>query len=180
MFDPTAFDNMKVVIEGAIYDLDLDGEINIIDRNDLINLAKMSRSFDVSFKLTGNKTRQVIAKIIMKSNLENLAAELLPGSLSDKDSGSMVRLEFQLKGNFALADYKQIEAVLLDIWGENRKVQQTVHYHPLENQQETINIFTVEFKRLVREDQIDDLVGMVEFMVTTIQQLSQFKPNPVR
>ncbi len=102
MFDPTAFDNMKVVIEGAIYDLDLDGEINIIDRNDLINLAKMSRSFDVSFKLPGNKTRQVIAKIILKSNLENLAAELLPGSLSDKDSGSMVRLEFQLKGNLAL------------------------------------------------------------------------------
>lgn len=38
MFDPTAFDNMKVVIEGAIYDLDLDGEISIIDRNDLLIL----------------------------------------------------------------------------------------------------------------------------------------------
>jgi hypothetical protein len=178
MFDPTAFDNMKVVIEGAIYDLDLDGEINIIDRNDLINLAKMSRSFDVSFKLTGNRTRRVTAKLILGSNLENLAAELLPDSLSEKDSGSMVRLEFQLESTLVLEDYKQIEAKLLDIWGETRKVRQKVQYNPMGKDQEPLNIFTVEFERLVREEQIDDLVGMVEFMVTTILELSQFTPKP--
>jgi hypothetical protein len=41
MFDPTAFDNMKVVLEGALYDLDIMGEIIITDRNDLFNTAKM-------------------------------------------------------------------------------------------------------------------------------------------
>lgn len=51
MFDPTAFDNMKVVIEGALYDLDICGEIVITDRNDSFNMAKMSRTFDISFRL---------------------------------------------------------------------------------------------------------------------------------
>jgi hypothetical protein len=176
MFDPTAFDNMKVVIEGAIYDLDLDGEITIIDRNDLINLAKMSRGFDVSFILPG--TKQVMAKIMLESNLSNLAAELLPGSLSDKYSGSMVKLEFQLECSLTPEDSIKIEAVLLDSWGETRKVRQMVQNYPLENPQETLNIFTVEFERLVREEQLDDLAGMVQFMVTTIQQLSPFTSKP--
>jgi hypothetical protein len=176
MFDPTAFDNMKVVIEGAIYDLDLDGEITIIDRNDLINLAKMSRGFDVSFILPG--TKRVMAKIMLESNLSNLAAELLPGSLSDKYSGSMVKLEFQLECSLTPEDSIQIEKLLLDNWGETRKVRQMVQYYPLEKPQETLNIFTVEFERLVREEQLDDLADMVQFMVTTIQQLSQFTSKP--
>jgi hypothetical protein len=178
MFDPTAFDNMKVVIEGAIYDLDLEGEINIIDRNDFINLAKMSRSFDVSFILPENKNRRVIAKIMLESNLSNLAAELLPGSLSDKYSGSNVKLEFQLESSLNQENYIQIEALLLDVWGETRKIGQTVQYDPLERKQESLNIFTVEFERLVREEQLDDLAGMVQFMVTTVQQLSQFTSKP--
>ena len=75
MFDPTAFDNMKVVIEGALYDLDLAGKIVIIDRNDIMNIAKMSRRFDVSFTLP---EARVTAMIEITSNLINLAAELLP------------------------------------------------------------------------------------------------------
>ena len=51
MFDPTAFENIKVVLEGAVYDLDLNGEIIIIDRNDLINTAKLSRKYELSFQL---------------------------------------------------------------------------------------------------------------------------------
>ena len=29
MFDPTIYDNIKVVLEGAVYDLDLEGKIII-------------------------------------------------------------------------------------------------------------------------------------------------------
>jgi hypothetical protein len=47
MFDPTVFDNLKVIIEGAIYDLDLDGELQVVNRRDLVDLANMSRQFSM-------------------------------------------------------------------------------------------------------------------------------------
>jgi IS4 transposase len=50
MFDPTAFDNMKVIIEGLLYDKDLDGEYEITDRNDFVNLSKMDRLFSIRYK----------------------------------------------------------------------------------------------------------------------------------
>ncbi|WP_259317087.1 hypothetical protein [Heyndrickxia coagulans] len=40
MFDPTAFENMKTVFEGAAYDLDLRGEASITGRKDLVDLAE--------------------------------------------------------------------------------------------------------------------------------------------
>ena len=43
MFDPTAYENMRVVLEGIFYDKDLSGEILVIDRNDIVNTAKLSR-----------------------------------------------------------------------------------------------------------------------------------------
>lgn len=36
MFDPTAFDNLKVIVEGAVYDFDLHGDILVTDRKDMI------------------------------------------------------------------------------------------------------------------------------------------------
>ncbi|MGZ4162287.1 MAG: hypothetical protein ACXVNF_16040, partial [Neobacillus sp.] len=55
VFDPTAFDNMKVVIEGALYDMDIIGEIIITDRNDIMNMAKLSRRFDICFTLPNSE-----------------------------------------------------------------------------------------------------------------------------
>ncbi|SID87142.1 Uncharacterised protein [Mycobacteroides abscessus subsp. abscessus] len=48
LFDPTAYENMKIVMEGLLYDKDLAGQISIIDRNELINTAKLSRTFEIS------------------------------------------------------------------------------------------------------------------------------------
>ena len=77
MFDPTAFENMKVVMEGIFYDKDLSGEIIIVDRNDFINTAKLSRSYDLSFQLPLAKKEKVTCKFTLSAELENLTAELL-------------------------------------------------------------------------------------------------------
>ena len=50
LFDPTAFDNMKVVLEGAVYDRDILGDILVVNRDDLINLASLSRQFTMEFE----------------------------------------------------------------------------------------------------------------------------------
>lgn len=49
MFDPTAFDNLKVIVEGAVYDFDLHGDILVTDRKDMMDLASLSRIYHISF-----------------------------------------------------------------------------------------------------------------------------------
>jgi len=167
MFDPTAFDNMKVVIEGALYDKDISGEIVIIDRNDLMNMAKMSRLFDVSFQLPN---RSCTAKFEMESKLSNLAAELLSNEVIEQHAGCFVRLEFMLEHEEKL-DYQTIKETLMDIWGAARKISLTVHKNPLEMNKTISTIITVKFDRLITEDQLDDLVEMTNFMKKTLELL---------
>jgi hypothetical protein len=169
MFDPTAFDNMKVVIEGALYDLDIIGEIAITDRNDLINIAKMSRKFDVSFQLPNSTVK---AKMEMTSNLVNLAAELLPAIQSAKKAGCHLSLQFLIEHEEMEIDFLAVETILQNVWGSTRKITQLVQYHPLEIKSMHTHVINVEFDRLISEDQIDDLVEMTEFIITTLKQLS--------
>ncbi|NUJ69854.1 hypothetical protein HUS64_21435, partial [Pseudoalteromonas sp. 2102] len=52
MFDPTIFDNLKTVVEGAVYDLDVTDElVTVVDRSDIIDLAKFTRAYALSFQL---------------------------------------------------------------------------------------------------------------------------------
>jgi hypothetical protein len=169
MFDPTAFDNMKVVIEGALYDLDIIGEIVITDRNDLINMAKMSRNFDMSFHLPNSIVK---AKMEMTSNLVNLAAELIPSIQLEPKSGCHLRLQFLIEHEDLEIDFQVVETILQNVWGSTRKITQIVQYHPLEIESKHTHVIKVEFERLIGEDQMDDLVEMTEFIITTLKQLS--------
>jgi hypothetical protein len=175
MFDPTAFENIKVVLEGALYDLDLDGEIIITNRNDWINMAKLSRKFEMDFQLPEKKLVPVTAKIELESNIDNLAAELLTGALSEKLAGCKLNLEFSFSHQHKIVDYRNIEKILLDIWGDNRKIIQAVTFYPLQNEKMMRNVATIIFDRLIYEDQIDDLVDMIDFMKTTLNRLQSIQ-----
>ncbi|KPV55085.1 periplasmic component, partial [Paenibacillus sp. A3] len=50
MFDPTIFDNLKVVLEGHLYDLDAEQTIRVIGREDFIDLASMKRIFSMRIR----------------------------------------------------------------------------------------------------------------------------------
>ncbi|QCJ43205.1 hypothetical protein FAY30_15565 [Bacillus sp. S3] len=169
MFDPTAFDNMKVVIEGVLYDRDISGEIVITDRNDLLNMAKMSRQFDVSIRLPHSS---VIVKMELKSDLHNLAAELLPNSLSDHHAGCYLNMQFFLEHDVEI-DYQSIVKILRDIWGATRKISLSVHKKPLEPDKSIKTVITLVFDRLITEDQLDDLVEMTDFLVITLEKLNK-------
>lgn len=173
MFDPTAFENMKVVLEGALYDLDLSGDILIKDRNDLMNLSKLSRMFEISFSLPNMEDFPVTAKFSLTSKLENLAAELLTSALSESLAGSYIQLEFILQQEHKIEDYRKIEAILSEIWGSNRKITITNHFDSLTGRFNK-TIASIEFARLVREDQLDDLTEMIDVMVMTLNHLQSF------
>jgi hypothetical protein len=172
MFDPTAFDNMKVVIEGALYDLDLAGEIVIIDRNDIVNMAKMSRSFDVHFRNSSTQKVSVTAKLELQADLINLAAELLPNSMSQKQSGCTMKLQFFHEGITNEAQVQEIREIFIDIWGETRQINQSVTITPSKSLIE--NCISIEFDRLISEEQMDDLVEMIDFMLKTNEHLQSY------
>ncbi|MEW9049913.1 MAG: hypothetical protein AB2392_02060 [Neobacillus sp.] len=177
MFDPTAFDNMKVVIEGALYDLDLEGEIEIIDRNDLMNMAKMSRSFNVCFRLADTFSHKVTAKMEIESRLNNLASELLKNEQLKNQQGCHLNLNFFYKGIAGDSEdnLDGIKQILVDLWGTNRKIIQSVTLIPTET---TANYtITIEFDRIIGEEQLDDLVEMIDFMVITLQKLHDEVPE---
>ncbi|MBL4953824.1 hypothetical protein RCG24_03295 [Neobacillus sp. OS1-32] len=174
MFDPTAFDNMKVVIEGAIYDRDLNGEIIITDRNDIINSAKLSREFSVRFTLPEDIDHHLSAQIELVATLDNLAAELLSSSMSEKLAGCLVKLEFFLIHHHVADNYQAIQKLFSGIWGETRKITQTIQYKPFEEPQKVKHIVTIDFARLIREEQMDDLIEMLDFIVKTLKELQVF------
>lgn len=174
MFDPTAFENMKVVLEGALYDLDLSGEIVITDRNDLMDIAKLARRYELSFALPNKAENPVIAKLLLESPLKNLAAELLGGQLQESLAGSFIHLEFILPHQHKMKDYRAIEEILIGIWGTSRKITITAVMDPIE-EKFIKSIASIDFERLIREEQMDDLVEMIEFMTVTLNRLQSFQ-----
>ncbi|MBS4215941.1 MULTISPECIES: hypothetical protein [Neobacillus] len=173
MFDPTAFDNMKVVIEGALYDLDMSGEILVTDRNDWLNLAKMSRLFTISFVLRESRL-PIHAKMELEAKLNNLAAELLQESLSEQNAGCYVKLQFSLELPENQRDFYGLYKIFQNIWGETRKISQSVEYNPLEKSKNISLIISIDFERIVKEEQMEDFAEMMEFMIATLQQLEEY------
>lgn len=171
MFDPTAFDNMKVVIEGAIYDLDFSGGIKIIDRNDYLNTAKMSRIFNMTFQLNKASELSSSVKFEMEAGLINLASELIPDVI-DHLSGCHITLVFELERPNEFKNYQGIDAIFKEVWGTSRKVIQSVRFNPIKQEKLTIFI-TVDFERMIGEEQMDDLVAMIDSMVHTLEKLDQ-------
>lgn len=171
MFDPTAFDNMKVVLEGALYDLDLDGEIAIIDRNDIVNMAKLSRSYDITF--TKNMNSSIPCTILLEAGLANLAAELHPSALNEKIAGANLSITFTLQHENNKILHNRIAAEMTNIWGSNRSCKQQVCFNPLETINKVKNEVTITFNRLILEDQMDDLTSMIDYILSSIEKLSE-------
>lgn len=171
MFDPTAFDNIKVVVEGAIYDRDLDGEILVVDREDIVNLATMSRKFSLSFALKHSIRSSLVANLLIEADLKNLAAELLDNQHSFQLAGAELTVSFQFKHDDDSHLYYEIQRLLETIWGSDRTINQMTMRNPLNKERMVENKVSVHFNRLVREDHIEDLTEMIEYMITSLQEL---------
>jgi len=171
MFDPTAFENIKVVIEGAIYDRDLSGEISVTDRNDWINTAKLSRKYEVTFCLPGDEHSGVNATMTLEAGLENLSAELMDLEHAKHLAGCVVFIHFSLSHRNESSLYEKIQIVLEDIWGSGRAIEQIAHVHALGDTSQVNNKASIFFNRLVYEDQIDDLAEMIDYMVQSLVNL---------
>lgn len=170
MFDPTAYENMKVVIEGYLYDKDFEGKISITERNDIINMAKLSREYSVQFQLK-ETYEECSAIITLKAGIENFAAELLPIPIEPSKIGSFVELEFLVNHPNKEEYFTLIQTELQRLWGEKRTIQQQVRFDPFRGSESIENRIIVDFNRLVLEEQIDDLKAICDHMIETLSWL---------
>ncbi|MEH7381907.1 hypothetical protein V7138_15715 [Bacillus sp. JJ1533] len=164
MFDPTVFENLKVVVEGALYDLDLEGQILIIDRKDQIDTAKMGRHYHISFK--DKAINEIHAYIDLKIDLDNLVSELRN---TNEKPGCFLEIGFVFKLD-SLDACPTIERELTTIWGDTREIQQEISF-PYGSINQFTNNSKIIFHRLIHEDNIDDLLEMIDYIIDSIHQL---------
>lgn len=173
LFDPTAFENIKVVIEGDIYDRDLSGEIIVVDRNDWINAAKLSRKYEISFTKKGYEPDLLSAMMTIEAGLENLSAELLESVNAEQLAGCIVDISFSLLHKNEMVVFREIQSVLEDIWGKERLIVQTALLDPFEDKSTIKSEVKISFNRLVYEEQIDDLSEMVDYMIASLEKIKK-------
>ncbi|KIL40176.1 hypothetical protein SD70_15245 [Gordoniibacillus kamchatkensis] len=170
MFDPTIYDNLKTVLEGCVYDLDLDGSIVVTNRIDRIDLATMSRCCALRFREL--KAFAATAEIGLSASLADLAAELLRPR--GEVPGCELAISFQLRVLDPDAAGPEIERELLAIWDRRPSVRQryTFEQPALEEGYET-NI-SLNFGRKLDESNADDFPRLVEVTLRSLRWLNRF------
>lgn len=169
MFDPTVFDNLKVVIEGEIYDLDLSGTIQVIDRKDIVDLAKMSRIYEISFRSSEHSTSLKGATLRIHADLRSLSGELL--NTTSATLGCTVEVLFTMEIANPDVQCKQIEQELVGIWGTERGISQQISYF-YGGSNLIKNTIVLSFDRKINEDHMDDLVELVSYILATLNSLN--------
>ena len=164
MFDPTAFDNLKVVLEGAIYDLDLSGDIRVLERKDLVDLATMSRRYEIKFALRNHTLSSLYTKMTLEATMEQLAAELMEKS-GFQQPGAYVSIDFGWDNEHNINMEK-----VKELWGENRTYDEK---KVISSQHGTRMIVSIDFHRFITEDMIDDVIAMIRHMVKTLYELDK-------
>jgi hypothetical protein len=196
MFDPTIYDNLKVVLEGLVYDLDLQGKIEITNRSDLVDLARMSRTFSVRFQLKipegstnsdGSQrtegreltaeqaeaySRRVEAEIEISADTEDLAGEIMGiEPEADRGPGSVILLRWFTQSNDA-AVCETVHHILQDVWGADNKFTHWITYdYDRPNRLEIMS--ELDFQRKINERQIDDLPELVSLVHRSLQLLQE-------
>ncbi|RFU65467.1 hypothetical protein [Peribacillus glennii] len=172
MFDPTAFENMKVVLEGALYDKEFSGEAVVTNRRDIVNLSSLSRQYEIEMALS--KETPIRAGITLQANIENLASELLPdpGMEIQSKAGCIVSVSFTLPFHLEKENAAELIGSLEAIWGKKRTITITsCAEYSNKSMLPPFSRAAVSFGRLVTEEQMDDLLKMADFMADSLSML---------
>ncbi|TXK85420.1 hypothetical protein [Paenibacillus sp. N3.4] len=169
MFDPTIYDNVKVVLEGAVYDLDLDGEILITRREDLVDLSAMSRTYAIEFVRKVDFPSK--AEIHLYVHLSDLAAEILENPSAKP--GCTLSVKFYTEVKEPELDCKRIAEELSVIWEYRPLITQVLSYEygvtPITYQ----NVITISFGRKIDESQIDDFPHLIDSALKSLAWLDE-------
>ncbi|MBU9720633.1 MULTISPECIES: hypothetical protein [Bacillaceae] len=166
MFDPTIFDNLKVVLEGNLYDRDFSKRIKVIGRKDIVDLAVMSREFVMQFQELGN-TEYPMAELKLISTMKDFSSEMILGD--PNSSGCTIYISYYtvIKDEDVC---RLINNKLDKLWNGSAIISQELSY--IWNDQNKVkNKITLDFNRKINEDQIDDIPRLIDMSIESLQLL---------
>ncbi|WNR42241.1 hypothetical protein [Paenibacillus roseipurpureus] len=170
MFDPTIYDNIKVVLEGAVYDLDLEGKIIITRREDLVHLSSMSRTFAIEFARKLDLPSR--SEMYLNVHLSDLAAEILENPTAKP--GCTLLIKFHTVVKDPEIDCPMIEAKLNMIWEQRPRITQEISYLYGEQQPDEFrNLITLSFGRKIDESHLDDFPDLIEYAYDSLTWLDE-------
>ncbi|WP_047152353.1 hypothetical protein [Aneurinibacillus tyrosinisolvens] len=180
MFDPTIYENIKVALEGAIYDLDLSGEVLVVSRNDVIELSAMSREYAIGFQdrksEAASRQKKTAAKIILAADTRDLAGEILElpeGNETNKSFGCTIKVIF-LKEVVGLDQCREIEDMLDDVWSYRPHITQRLSFYHIpytQREEKYEDEITLDFGRKINEENIEDLFSIIEHTVLSLRKM---------
>jgi hypothetical protein len=174
MFDPTIFDNLKVVLEGAVYDLDLTGIIFVTNRIDQVDLAAMSRRYAIEFREKDTARGETRAEISLLASIQDLAGEMIPKE-KDSPSGCLLEIRFYRKIKDMEKECILIHKRLEQIWEDRPNVKQTISFVYGEPRINYRHEILLDFGRKINEAQMEDIPTLVDHTVHSIQSLNDLE-----
>ncbi|MGE5704080.1 MAG: hypothetical protein ACM32O_16270 [Clostridia bacterium] len=181
MFHPTVFDNLKVVLEGAVYDADFDNAIFVTGRSDQLDMATYHRLFQVDFCLAEDMlvepAEKVIAQVQLGTSLADIASEQLEKTVTDH-IGCTICIHFKMRIKHVQQATEEITGILNEIWGNRPIITQTVMARLGEQVQIWPpewyeNRITLDFHRKIDEGNIQDLRELLEHCFRSLQKLKK-------
>ena len=167
MFDPTIFDNLKIVLEGAVYDRDLDMRWAVLHREDLVDLASMGRTFIISFSQKDKPV--VVATVELSSDIRDFSGEWL--SDSERKPGCIFLVKFVTSID-NLDQCESIKLNLLDIWGGRPLIQQHLTFTwPQKAEHWQVEI-VLHFERKFDETNIMDIENVLDHISLSLDYLN--------
>ncbi|MBN3526939.1 hypothetical protein [Paenibacillus apiarius] len=176
MFDPTIFDNLKVVFEGKLYDVEREADMIIVGREDIIDLAGYNRIFRMRMK---PQAGSCIAELQISSGLPDFAGELRGIRIVDEEPGALLQLVFELPGEQAVHSHR-IHERLTALWADSADIVHERSYllapcsvaanttEPADNGTYRIQ---VKFRQKINESHIDDIDSLMDHVIRSIETL---------
>jgi hypothetical protein len=178
MFDPSIFDNLKVVVEGELYDLERDGAIQIANRQDLLDLAGMSRTFSMCFHLPGCAGNQ--AELRLYSELRDFAFELANLRITDFRPGCALQLVYRLEDwQPDESQLRSLQQLIYTLWKDEISLrQQLVIPYSSDGSQDEKWVTRYEailtYKQKVDESHITQIRPFLEHAIEALNHLQTF------
>lgn len=174
MFDPTIFDNLKVVLEGCAYDLDAEGAIRITGREDLVDLASMQRTFTI--RLAAN-TGACLASVSLSSGLTDFAGELRRLRIAGDRPGAELSLLLQAPAAWHAHSYTY-DQYWKKVFGEEATLQHelTASLTPNsvnQDRRDEAYRITASFREKLDELHLEDLEGWLALVVHGMNFMEQ-------
>ncbi|PUA35850.1 hypothetical protein C8Z91_28160 [Paenibacillus elgii] len=175
MFDPTIFDNLKVVLEGHLYDLDAEQTIRVIGREDFIDLASMKRIFSMRIRRDEGCCQ---AEISMTSVLSDFAGERF--RLIEPGERPGAKLALRLDMPLSHCEHAaELHQAMADRWAEEARIrhERSAEFVPDDgsgrsgggpSDEKGAYRIHIEFIRKIDESHIGDMESLLAHLVDSL------------